>query len=91
MCWPKFKLYKVNSTEFAYKLSHLKEAGNNVLVLYLMHVYNYNNYVSSIPEFLKIIIPSHRMDVQHVNSQVIGGQVKRLKHLLQGHLLVASL
>ena len=31
------------------------------------------------------------MDVEHVDCQVIGGQVERLKHLLQRHLLVARL
>ena len=31
------------------------------------------------------------MDIKHVNSQVIGGYVERLKHLLQRHLLVSRL
>ena len=34
---------------------------------------------------------SHRMDVEHVDSQVIGGQVERLKHLLERHLPVTRL
>ena len=34
---------------------------------------------------------SHRVDVEHVDSQVIGGQVERLKHLLERHLPVTRL
>ena len=36
-------------------------------------------------------ISFHRVDIQHVNSQVIGGYVERLKHLLQRHLLISRL